>query len=1275
MIRNLIVAVLVMMPGLAAAADSLQDRLAAAKPGQTVKLEAGEFRGEVTVPAGVSLQGAGVGKTIFTGGGLRVVGGRGATISDLTIRKAGVVVENGESTTLARVHVTEAATGFLMRGVAKGRLENCISDRNNRGIAVSEGASCVVVNCTIADCPEVGLSLANCPGAVAFNNCIVGSATCLNIDQPDQLRIDHNLYFGIYIGQMKEQSSKRLLTAWSYLTGFDARSVRMAVEFDEEFKPTTALPWALDRAATAQWGAAEFAGVQAPQTDLLGQRRPARPGAGAVEAEVKPPRAPEGEFKVASDAGLKSAGVFTKDGSLVAYLFQNLPLPAGQYAFWLPPRDYVNRPINAGEYEVRVAESDFRWRYLSHIGDNGEDGDLPHSASHNPQFAVFTPSGLLVVQEGPSEDHTGIRAYDAATGKLRWWVSGSSEAQGVAVGKDGMVYFLRETNAEKGESRLTRVDGETGAIVPWPNSPVGHIATVTAGGAKSLTILGDRLYLAGAAANKLFVISATDGKVEKTVDVPAPRSVAGDERSGLLWMVSGATLIALKPDGTKVAQSDAVPEPLTVAARDGQVAVASSKTGKVHFLDVSDPAKLKPIREFGTGDGPFGAFSPERFWFQKAPRRQREDDLRAAVALGASGQFAVIDQRRVLLFDASGKSLWHLIGIFGNQSHPSFSTQNRRFWDSNCELSFLLNEKEGTWTTEGLWDQQSLMPDADGQTDMPLGDFADGGTTFLVRVSGAFGRTPGKPLLPLLTVSRLENFRAVPVLMVTDEGGKCVMREDTNADGKITAADQAQPLTAADGKPMTTALFHRFNYLLSDGSLMTMGPTPMIWKRSGLSPKGVPVYEGKNYASLLAPDWDKALSPYDFQPNDTKFYGSVGFVAAGMLSDGGSVIQVPLRGSGGTGLNNGAGTDLVGYSSSGRRRWVHQLAEHKGIAGLGTVDDITLTSVFYSCETFAVDADGLGLGGFCEPRQLKYVGYWIDHPNLRLFKLPDGRVYATWGDNADGRHPWFRLENQNSLKRSKHAFRLGNDRAGQLAALESKPAAAAKKIAQPEVRIPRLERPLPIDGDLEKWRKAGIKPVSVLGPPGSFKGPRDCCAVIRMAYEGQNLYFQVLQFDDVPMFYAMVYEDCVELAINGACGPGFQFICYKDADGKDHVWRNRFFMANSQKTLEPQHAPRIVKVLPDAEAVSERQLLESLYGVDLSKSKVVVTEFKLPIDKVSFSGAEQDVFQLGPGKKFTIGFFIDDNDTPYTDVQRFLQWPATFGMFNPPEDGALVICE
>jgi hypothetical protein len=72
------------------------------------------------------------------------------------------------------------------------------------------------------------------------------------------------------------------------------------------------------------------------------------------------------------------------------------------------------------------------------------------------------------------------------------------------------------------------------------------------------------------------------------------------------------------------------------------------------------------------------------------------------VALGSDGQFAVIDRRRVSLFDASGANMWYLIGIFGNQSQPSFSTQNRRFWDSNCELSFLLNEKDGAWQTGRL---------------------------------------------------------------------------------------------------------------------------------------------------------------------------------------------------------------------------------------------------------------------------------------------------------------------------------------------------------------------------------------------------------------------------------------------------------------------------------------------------------------------------------------------------------------------------------------------
>jgi hypothetical protein len=178
-----------------------------------------------------------------------------------------------------------------------------------------------------------------------------------------------------------------------------------------------------------------------------------------------------------------------------------------------------------------------------------------------------------------------------------------------------------------------------------------------------------------------------------------------------------------------------------------------------------------------------------------------------------------------------------------------------------------------------------------------------------------------------------------------------------------------------------------------------------------------------------------------------------------------------------------------------------------------------------------------------------------------------------------------------------------------------------------------------------------------------------------MAYEGQNLYFQVLQFDDSPVFYQMCYGNCLELSINGAGEGGMQFVVYKNPEGKDIVWRNRFFSKVSQREFDPQHVPRIVKELPNAEAVAERATLEALYGVDLSKSKVIVTEFKLPIDKVTYDQAENDIVPLGPGKSFWIGFFLDDNDHPFTESQRVILWPGSFGMFNPKEDGAMAICD
>ena len=73
---------------------------------------------------------------------------------------------------------------------------------------------------------------------------------------------------------------------------------------------------------------------------------------------------------------------------------------------------------------------------------------------------------------------------------------------------------------------------------------------------------------------------------------------------------------------------------------------------------------------------------------------------------------------------------------------------------------------------------------------------------------------------------------------------------------------------------------------------------------------------------------------------------------------------------------------------------------------------------------------------------------------------------------------------------------------------------------------------------------------------------------------------------------------------------------------------------------------------------------------------MIVTEFKIPLDKKTYEGAEGDVPQIGPGKTFWINFFIDDSDHPYTDTQeKILVWPVGSSMFGSKEEGAFAVCE
>jgi hypothetical protein len=349
------------------------------------------------------------------------------------------------------------------------------------------------------------------------------------------------------------------------------------------------------------------------------------------------------------------------------------------------------------------------------------------------------------------------------------------------------------------------------------------------------------------------------------------------------------------------------------------------------------------------------------------------------------------------------------------------------------------------------------------------------------------------------------------------------------------------------------------------------------------------------------------------------------------------------------------------------------------VYNLWTVGEVSLTGVGTTAALVAFDKDGLGLGSFNQPAGAHYNGYWLDHKEaLYAWRGSDDNTYAMICDNYNGCDRWWRLDPKSTLAHASFPVTLNAASAGAIAAL---PAADAKamsaRAATASVRIPRLARALPIDGDLKKWRAAGIGPNIIITPEtavAGINGPKDASAVIRVAYHDKDLYVQVLRFDNVVTFHQPVerhyMQDCIEMCINGF-GAGFKFDITRTTDKGDIIIRQRFFNGKLEALLPADQAPRVIKVLDDAKDVPERELIESIYGEDLSNCKVIVTEFKLPIDQLTYVGATDSLFPVGPGKTFWLGFMIDDNDEPGTDVQRLMVWPATYGTFSPPEDGAL----
>lgn len=1266
-------------------ANSLVDAINDARPGDTIVLPAGTFAAGIRLPPRVSLRGAGYRKTILDARkvevGVSIEAGAGAEIADLTVigaSKTAVLVAGASDVALRRLRTTGGLNGVNFAGVTGGRIENVISDDNRYGIVVSGGHGNAVVNCTLARNSSLALSFPSGDATVAFNNCIAESETGVYIGESAQgVRLDHNLYFATFVGKRAGQIGRKTLGEWQSLSGQDSRSVQLPLAFRDpkngDYRPSGTLPWSLERAVTSDWGVAELGAVKAPALDAEGAPRAGAYDLGAFEvAPSTPPRPPDGLLTIRSDPGIKSAGVFAPGGREVSYLFHNLPLPAGKHPFWLPTRDSRGSPIPPGTYELRTVESALSWESLGRIGNSGDVFPPGKAAGTRPSFAVFDRGGRLVVGYGRSPDATILRGYDAASGRWLWAFGGSSGLHGLSMNGDGSVDMLRPAGTQ---GSIARIDPATGTLVRRGDrdSDSGALAFEGGGAATGLAELDGHFYVADAGAGVIRHGPKQPFALDRTFAVAQPSSPSADASTGRLWLIGrGSRLLALDPAGKVVADVAPLEAPAALAARDGRLAVASRATGKVHLFDASDPGAPRPIATVGTGDGPYGPYRPDRFHFQRAAE---EPGCDVSLAMGPNGELAVTEDDRVLVFDREGKSLWTTFGLAGDACVVSHADRGRVFTPDGRK-SLRLDEGAGTWAPDAFWE----VPRGTF-----LGDFVDGGKTF-----GAFvvATVPPQEHGALLLV-RYDGQSARPMLLMAQEAktGRYLSRKDDNRDGRLDDRDEVTVMSPPRGAPDPLRggpVAHRvFSTLEPGGDLVTPSlhaeTWGAIWHYSGLDLQGTPTYRLQDCRELRRRAGG-LISPYTRKPDPS---GSL--VGTVPEADGGFTGLIHLRSSpGGTGLIDHAGTDLIRVDGEGLPLWDHPLSAHKGLVGLQAVGPLLLTGVGATCEVLAFNRDGLGVGSFGPGPEVHYSGSSLDQPrSLRAYRGIDGRTYALVADNANGMPHWWRLHGDDTIATGATPITLDQPAAQALAALPAAPVVAGARPATPSIRVPHLAADLPIDGELEKWRKAGIAPQIIVTPEtaaGAIDGPRDVSALIRLARRGNALYLQVLTFDDVPSFPQPVArrhrQDGVEFRINGSGSlPGSRFDITRTVDAGPVVLREHFDSNAPDFLVPPAHAPRVVKVLPNARDLPERRLIESIYGVDMADSPVIVTECKLPIDTTTYKDAVNDLFPLKSGRKFRIGFAINDSDDPGTDVPDYLVWPATYTNFNTLDDLAIAVLE
>jgi len=1267
-------------------------KIQSAKKDTHIALDEGTYKlGNVKIPVGVMVTGKGHGKTVIDAAGFEngfILSGKstgGGGIDSLAIRNAtgaGLVIDGATSVVVNRVAILGCPAGVTVAKADNFLLQNLVIADAQSGVSLVNSTNCYLANATLADIAGTAINVSGCDNVTVFNNLVAGAAFGIVLGEGNKnVAIDHNIYNANNIGRMPGHIARRKMEGWYHLSGYDRHSQTITVDFKDaanhDYHVTSPLTWSPSRATTAYTGAAKFNNIPAPVVDMDNNERGSSPDIGAYQTALTAPRKADGKFEVKSGEGVVSAGLFTKDGVCVQYLFQNTPLPKGTYEYWLPSRDWQGREIKAGDYELRLVEANLKLRYVAAAGNGDAETSKKMPAttatrySLDPHAAAFTADGRIILAQSGFESGEHVRMFSKDMGEIPWSMLGGGHAVGVAIDNANKHAYVLRQPGERGSYRpasLIRINVETGTPAPFANGSMEK-SFDDIKGAAGMALLGNKLYVTEPAANKVHILtfSADDTTITGGFAVPSPTQIAVHDVSKEVSVISeNKNLISFDAAGKQqgVTAQEAL-QPTALAASNGRLAVYYAKENKVAIYNIENLHPDKAIRTIGVGGEGYGKIQGDKFW---KPSR---------LALDKDGRLLVIDQSRTILFGADGKVVRHMMGMWGQGiGWGMFAGDDRaHYFNINGEYDIILDAKNQTWEPGTRWKYTMTQM-------TPTFTYAAGGKTFAVYP--AREQRPNEP--QYLYVVRMESdtgtARALSRYGFDDQG---LFRQLANAEGIIANDAAKEHMKDGEGKPITANFINERGFwnvdFHADGHIIIpLRRYVQIIPMAGVDPTGVPTYDftKMQIVTALADGQPTFTSPYDHTTvddvsiaEDMSFFPDGSFTAV-MTTESGPGPDLCTE--------HANSTNMAGFDAKGNMRWfsaTNPFGLKMGLYGIKTIGDITFAGRGAICEWETMDRDGLGTGTLGTPPDMGWAGMWLDnHRQTKGFTGNDGKPYLIAGDYCAQTYHWLALEGHDKLVRQKLPVTIDTTLAAALAKEPAKPAAHYPVPQPPKFVIKNIGKDLTPDGDLAKWRTLGVKPL-VVGPDQTVRNdPRDTSAVIRMAWNGKDkMFVQVIKFDNVLTFHqrhigAHYLHDGMEMCIN-IFYEGWKYNVTR-LEGKDVVYRDRFGESKSD-FLSEAVSPRKITLLDNAKDVEERKMLEAARGLDMSGCKVMVIEFTLTPDAIA--GMAGRKMEFGSGKSFLVGFSINDGDVPGADLMNIITWPVMYGTFSRAEGFATATFE